>query len=93
MVEFNSRLFFAAQDGTTGNELWSTDGTAAGTALVADANPGSGGSAPNKLCVFNNKIFYSAEVSNGRELWSSDGTAAGTAEFMDIKQGAASKTV
>ncbi|MEM7205624.1 MAG: ELWxxDGT repeat protein [Planctomycetota bacterium] len=33
--------FFAATDGVHGFELWRTDGTAAGTALVKDLVPGS----------------------------------------------------
>jgi len=32
-------VFFAANDGITGFELWKSDGTAAGTVLVKDINP------------------------------------------------------
>jgi ELWxxDGT repeat protein len=35
-------LFFAADDGVNGRELWRSDGTAAGTGLVADLVPGVG---------------------------------------------------
>ena len=43
----NGTLFFAANDGMHGVELWKSDGTAAGTVLVKDINPGSGGSDPS----------------------------------------------
>src|SRR5262245_57665670 len=35
-------IYFSANDGTTGTELWKTDGTATGTVLVKDIRPGSG---------------------------------------------------
>ncbi|HEX7182679.1 MAG TPA: ELWxxDGT repeat protein [Thermoanaerobaculia bacterium] len=38
-VSLGSRLVFAAEDGSNGRELWVTDGTRAGTKLVADINP------------------------------------------------------
>ena len=39
--DVNGTLFFAADDGGHGRELWKSDGTAAGTVLVKDINPGS----------------------------------------------------
>ena len=42
-------LFFRANDGTSGFELWKSDGTANGTSLVKDINNGASTSWPNML--------------------------------------------
>ncbi|NCS52900.1 hypothetical protein GQR42_06985 [Microcystis aeruginosa FD4] len=49
-------LFFWANDGVNGVELWKSDGTAAGTVLVKDIEPGSSGSNPSYMVphIFNN---------------------------------------
>ncbi|MFP5287514.1 MAG: ELWxxDGT repeat protein, partial [Thermoanaerobaculia bacterium] len=82
-----SRLFFAAQqDG--GRELWTSDGTEAGTQRVADIAPGPASSLPQDLTAHLGTVFFSADDgSTGRELWKSDGTAAGTVRVRDILPG------
>ncbi len=40
LTSVGGTLFFSADDGTDGHELWKSDGTAAGTVLVKDIQPG-----------------------------------------------------
>ena len=81
-------LFFTAWEIFIGEELWFSNGTAAGTRLVADLVPGSGSSQPHSLAAFRDGVLFSAQTAaNGRELWFSDGTAQGTVLVADLVPG------
>jgi ELWxxDGT repeat protein len=83
-----SELFFRAWDPEHGYELWKTDGTPAGTALVRDVVPGPDSSDPRGLTVAGGRLFFSAQEDvHGRELWTSDGTSAGTKLVVDLAPG------
>jgi len=41
LTVLNNALYFSADDGVTGRELWKTDGTDTGTMQVEDLCPGS----------------------------------------------------
>ena len=77
-----STLFFTAYDQAHGNELWKTDGTAAGTAMVKDIKPGTSSSYhdPNFIIYWNSFVYFEADGPNGWSLWKSDGTEANTVE-------------
>jgi ELWxxDGT repeat protein len=78
-VFINDVLYFAADDGTNGNELWRSDGTEAGTRLVKDVKPGATSSYPLCLTKVGDVFYFSAGYRyNPTELWKSDGTADGT---------------
>jgi ELWxxDGT repeat protein len=84
----NGKLFFRGNDNVNGKELWSTDGTTAGTSMVKNAVQGSAGLNIFQMAVLNGKIFFNASNTNdGSEMWISDGTAAGTKLIKDISFG------
>lgn len=89
------RLFFTANGGTFGPELWVSDGTDAGTFLVADIRPGGGGSQPAVLTRLDDDrvVFTAFTAAEGRELWVSDGTQAGTFLLGDIRSGSSSPSI
>ena len=71
-VNVNGLLYFTADNGVNGRELWKSDGTAAGTVLVKDIVAGFSGSNPQYLTNVNGTLFFLAETAaNGRELWKS----------------------
>ena len=57
-VEFGAHAYFVADDGLSGEELWRTDGTDAGTTLVKDIVPGESGSSPDHLTPFRGKLYF-----------------------------------
>ena len=83
-----SSFYFRASDGSHGMELWKSDGSAAGTALVKDINPGIGDSSPNYLTAIGTSLYFLANDGvHGNELWKSDGTDTGTVMVKDINLG------
>src|SRR5262249_57094631 len=85
----NGTLFFIANDGQHGVELWKSDGTESGTALVKDISAGKYyNSFPDNLTAAGGLLVFTADQrdhnsATGREVWVSDGTAAGTALVRD----------
>jgi ELWxxDGT repeat protein len=100
-VRFGDYAYFpAAGDAAHGFELWRSDGTAAGTTLFFDFNPGPGNSFIQAVPV-GDRLYLSAasQVSPtfpfgplDVEPWVTDGTVAGTVRLGDLAPGSASSS-
>jgi ELWxxDGT repeat protein len=95
LTVLGSQLVFAADDGAHGTELWTSNGTAAGTRMLRDLLPGSAGSGPGQFRLTGGRLYFSAtDGLHGFELWQTDGTAAGTRMLQDLApEGASSHPV
>jgi ELWxxDGT repeat protein len=77
-------LFFVANDGESGYELWKLDIGGMGPILVKDITPGPADSSLRGLKNVNGTLYFvlEKELAYGevyeRELWKIDGTEAGT---------------
>ena len=92
LVPMSGKLWFNAEDGTRGNELWSYD-PASGTAeMVTDLSPGSSGSSPgvfSGLVPISNRwlLFDADDGMSGIEPWVYDTLTGYTALLGDINPG------
>ena len=91
-----SYLLFAANTTGSGDELWKSDGTAAGTVLLKEINTGNSNadsSNPREFYPYNNMVlFLATDATHGEELWKTDGSSGGTVLVKDINPGAGSST-
>lgn len=88
---YNNELYFLANDGIHGGEIWKSDGTTAGTVILKDIYPGLVSSNIRDFKVGNNGIYFLADNQiNGHEPWYSDGTANNTHLIKDLTLGTAS---
>src|SRR5262249_36303539 len=80
LTSFNGELYFFANDGFNGWQLWKSDGTAAGTVMVTDVSGLSpvGRSTPDGFTIdsFEPNVVAGTLyfVTAGNQLWKSDGT-------------------
>jgi len=83
-------IFFDADDGSSGLELWAHDTSNSSTWRVADINNGSGSShaGANMAILVGDTIFFDADDgSSGHELWAHDTSTSSTWRVADINNG------
>ncbi len=84
----NGSLLFVGRTVAQGDEVWITDGTTAGTVLLADIQPGASSATPRLLAAEPQRMwFYASTFPTGRELWITDGTTGGTRQVRDLWPG------
>ncbi len=87
--EYNGNLYFTANVPGAGFEMVTSNGTAGGTGLFMDIEPGAGSSGARPQFIYNGELYFTAtNTASGHELWKTDGTVPGTS-VIDNFAGAA----
>ncbi|HWX46995.1 MAG TPA: hypothetical protein VNZ61_02940 [Roseomonas sp.] len=83
------RFIYAGTDADHGPELWTSDGTEAGTHLLKDIWPGAHGSDVGDVTRLadGRLVFTAQDPEHGYELWVTDGTTDGTTMLYDVGDG------
>jgi ELWxxDGT repeat protein len=93
---FRGKVYFSADDGVGGRELFVHEGTgfqSAGIPVrVRDICPGRGGSDPRELYVYHNGVtdylvFTADDCANGRNVWVTEGTEETTKPLIEPERG------
>jgi ELWxxDGT repeat protein len=77
-INVNGTLFFIANSGIEGYELWKSDGTTAGTTLIKDFLPSTLSGGYSNFTVVGSKLYFIVEENGIKKLCVSDGTVAGS---------------
>ncbi len=92
LTVIGNTLFFRADDGIHGQELWKSypPYTETTTVMISDIQPGIGSSWPEELFALGDILFFRADNgNNGQELWKSEPPYTSTEQILDINAGAA----
>lgn len=73
--ETHGLLLFVADDGSTGQELWRSDGTEGGTYVLLDIHTGPSSSFPRFGVSFDGDLYFVAYDGAAFPLWRTDGTS------------------
>ena len=90
IIGFNGKVYFDANDGVHGTEIWQSDGTVAGTSQLLQINSTMLGSGikdqlyERPVAIGQITYFIANDGVHGQQLWQTDGTTAGTSLATDI---------
>ena len=90
LTAYNNKVYFFAQSATYGTEIWTSDGTNAGTQILKDIEPGSASGFSTGMWfkqprILNNKLYFeSGNTNTGLDIWETDGTTTGTKIAIDL---------
>src|SRR5206468_2389207 len=85
-VVSNGVYYFRGTTVATGQEVWRSDGTPAGTYLLKDIYHDANTASPDNLSDVNGTLFFTATDPSGREIYKSDGTTGGTVAVAPVPQ-------
>ncbi len=96
LMDFENTLYFVANNGDAGIEVWKSDGSDSGTVMLKDINPYGNGimttNDPSKainprFTKLNGELFFIAtDSTNNFELWKTDGSSSNTIKVKEINQ-------
>lgn len=84
-VDVNGTLFFLANSGPEGFELWKSNGTTNGTTLVKDFLPGPASAEYYNFQVLGSNLYFSVADIKGKNIYyKTNGTSIGTVAISDL---------
>jgi ELWxxDGT repeat protein len=84
----DGRVYFSGETASTGDQLWVTNGTLAGTHFLGNVDPGARVSRPRGFFEIGGRLLFGASAPGvARELFSTDGTPGGITLVKDIVPG------
>ncbi len=92
LTNVNGSLYFTAWDTVSGQELWKSDGTAAGTVQVMDINPVQAQALLRRWPISTELFCFKPTMNEGNRIVKSDGSTAGTTIVLDSSTGTGSSS-